>query len=205
MHSTQSSGQPAAWLTAIDNLVNRHYAVIPSFLSPRLLQDLHAECLNYHSEGLFKSAHIGRGVNQQQQVAIRNDRIYWLEHHFPAGGRYLALMTELQQLLNEQLFLGLRSFESHYAYYEVGSFYRRHIDRHRDNDARMITAVCYLNPVWPADAGGELLAYDAQNELLFRQAPLGGTLVLFTSPHIPHEVLPATQPRLSLTGWFRRD
>ena len=31
-----------------------------------------------------------------------------------------------------------------------------------------------------------------------------GTLVVFLSADVPHEVLPATRDRLSLTGWFRR-
>ncbi|MCO6705038.1 2OG-Fe(II) oxygenase, partial [Streptomyces sp. CHB9.2] len=34
--------------------------------------------------------------------------------------------------------------------------------------------------------------------------PLGGSLVCFLSGQLPHEVLPATRERLSLTGWFRR-
>ncbi len=34
--------------------------------------------------------------------------------------------------------------------------------------------------------------------------PIGGCLVVFLPGDIPHEVLPATRDRLSLTGWFRR-
>ena len=34
--------------------------------------------------------------------------------------------------------------------------------------------------------------------------PQAGTLALFLSGEMPHEVLPATRERLSLTGWFRR-
>ena len=34
--------------------------------------------------------------------------------------------------------------------------------------------------------------------------PVGGCLVVFLSGEIPHEVMPATRDRLSLTGWFRR-
>ena len=34
--------------------------------------------------------------------------------------------------------------------------------------------------------------------------PSAGTLVLSISAELPHEVLPATRERLSLTGWFRR-
>jgi SM-20-related protein len=34
--------------------------------------------------------------------------------------------------------------------------------------------------------------------------PTGGCLVVFLSGEVPHEVMPATRERLSLTGWFRR-
>ncbi len=34
--------------------------------------------------------------------------------------------------------------------------------------------------------------------------PQLGTLAVFLSANLPHEVLPATRERLSLTGWFRR-
>ena len=34
--------------------------------------------------------------------------------------------------------------------------------------------------------------------------PEAGTLVVFLSADLPHEVLPATRERLSLTGWLRR-
>ena len=34
--------------------------------------------------------------------------------------------------------------------------------------------------------------------------PRGGTLVLFLSAEIEHEVLPTTRERLSIAGWFRR-
>jgi SM-20-related protein len=37
-----------------------------------------------------------------------------------------------------------------------------------------------------------------------RCEPTGGCLVVFLSGEVPHEVLPATRERLSLTGWFRR-
>lgn len=191
---------------AIEALAERHYAVIPDYLSPDLLRDLRTECEAMHAEGLFHAAGIGRGAGQHRNTTIRGDSICWLEETFPAGGRYLALMEQWRNALNRTLFLGLRSYESHYAHYEPGSFYRKHVDRHRDNDARTITTVCYLNADWPAGAGGEIRLYHPNDGTLMAQLePLGGTLVVFTSNDIPHEVLPARRARLSLAGWFRRD
>jgi SM-20-related protein len=38
---------------------------------------------------------------------------------------------------------------------------------------------------------------------LIRVAPECGKLVIFLSEDFPHEVLPATQLRQSIAGWFR--
>lgn len=168
-------------------------------------EKLRAECLALHRDGLFHPAGIGRAGGQQRNDTIRGDSICWLEPEFPVGGLYLQRMAQLQEQLNRELFLGLRHFETHYAHYLPGGFYKRHVDRHRDHDARVISAVCYLNADWPEDAGGELVMWNAQEEEVLRLRPRGGALVLFTSHDMPHEVLPARQTRLSLAGWFRRD
>ena len=63
--------------------------------------------------------------------------------------------------------------------------------------------MCYLNaPGWPADAGGALLLHPLTGEPV-SVLPEGGTLVVFRSDDLPHEVLPATRQRLSIAGWMR--
>ena len=138
------------------------------------------------------------------QEGIRGDAIQWLEPGQAAvSDRYLALMDSLRGELNRQLYLGLEDFECHFALYEPGAFYQKHVDRFRDDDRRAVSAVLYLNEVWQAEEGGALRLYpegaEPQDVL-----PQLGTLVVFLSANLPHEVLPATRERLSLTGWFRR-
>ncbi len=135
---------------------------------------------------------------------IRGDSIQWLEHgqSAPSDG-YLQAMDELRSALNQALYLGLEDFECHFACYPPGAFYQKHLDRFRDDDRRTVTAVYYLNEAWQTEHGGALrlyLADDTELDVL----PSAGTLVLFISAELPHEVLPATRERLSLTGWFRR-
>lgn len=190
---------------AIDALASAHYAVIPNFLSANMQQALHNELLQRQENGFFHAAGIGRGTKQARHVDIRGDSICWLESDFDAGGLYLQRMDELRQQLNQAFFLGVQSFEGHYAHYQAGSYYQRHVDRHRDNDARVVSTVCYLNQEWPDDAGGELKLWNADNELLVSMPPQGGTLVLFMSADMPHEVLAANRSRYSIAGWFRRD
>ena len=67
----------------------------------------------------------------------------------------------------------------------------------------VVSAVIYLNADWPADAGGELVIYDADNVPRLTLAPDGGTLVLFMSDETPHEAKRATRERWSIAGWFR--
>lgn len=168
-------------------------------------QGLLNELQRFEQEGLFHEAGIGRGHKQVRNTTIRGDRICWLEPEFACGGQYLARMNELREQLNQAFYLGLQSYEAHYAHYQAGNVYQRHVDRHRDNDARVVSSVCYLNTDWPVDAGGELKLYSAQEELLLTLPPVSGTLVLFMSADLPHEVLAATRSRYSMAGWFRRD
>lgn len=205
MQNSRTDWPDTDFTDAVEALATRHYAVIPGFLSVPMAEALRKELLDYRETGHFHAAGIGRGTGQQLNATIRGDSICWLEPDFPAGGRYLQRMDLLREQLNRELFLGLRRFETHYAHYEPGSFYKRHVDRHRDNDARVITAVCYLNEGWPDDAGGEIVVWDNTGKEILRLPPLSGTLLLFTSHDMPHEVLPATRTRLSLAGWFRRD
>ena len=108
--------------------------------------------------------------------------------------------------LNEALFIGAQEAELHFARYAVGAFYRTHRDRFRDDDARLVSLVFYLNDDWSGDAGGELVLYgdDDGGEVVARVQPRAGTMVCFLSDRFPHEVLPANRERYSLTGWLRR-
>lgn len=191
------------WAQAAGQLAGCGHIALPQALPVACWAALRAEAVRLQSGAGFAPARVGRGGGLQRETAVRGDELCWLEPDMPAGGRYLEWMQGLRDVLNRELFLGLAEFEAQYAHYPVGAFYKTHVDRHRDSNARVISAVFYLNPDWPADAGGELVMYDAGGGELFRQAPAGGTLLLFRSEDMPHAVLPATQPRWSIAGWFR--
>src|SRR5690606_34335297 len=100
------------------------------------------------------------GAAQQVREGIRGDRILWLEPGQSAAcDRYLEVMEALRQALNRQLFLGLEDFECHFAFYPPGAYYQRHLDRFRDDDARTVSVVLYLNPDWQSEQGGQLRLY----------------------------------------------
>jgi SM-20-related protein len=180
-------------LRIVDDLAARGWSQQNIFLPDSLTLELAAECRQRAAEGELAPAAVGRGPFQEIREGIRGDHIQWIE----AGqaepcDRYLALMDSLRQALNRGLFL-----------YPPGAFYLRHVDRFRDDDRRMVSAVLYLNNAWLPEHGGQLRLFldDASQHDV---QPTGGCLVVFMSGDIPHEVLPAQRDRLSLTGWFRR-
>ena len=140
----------------------------------------------------------------RSHAGIRGDQIQWLEEgQNSTVDRYLALMEQLRSAINQTLFLGLEDFEGHFALYPPGAFYKKHLDRFRDDDRRVVTCVAYLNEQWLHEQGGELRMY-LDGGQTHDVVPQAGTLVVFMSEQWPHAVLPATRDRLSITGWLRR-
>ncbi len=180
-----------------------------SIFSGSLTSDLshQGHCLS--DAGFLHAAHVGRAEEKQLSARHRSDDTRWLtDMPLDAYEREaLATVNTLRTDLNESLYLGARSTELHFARYAPGAFYARHRDRFRHNDARVVSMVFYLNETWADDAGGELVIYDddAVGTRLACVSPRSGTMVCFLSDRFPHEVLPATQERFSLTGWLSRD
>jgi SM-20-related protein len=186
-------------------IADARFAIIHDFLPAQAVASLAAEARRRDASGEFRAARIGRGKDRVERSDIRGDRTLWLDEHSPAPAErplWNALET-LRFALNESAYLGLFAFEGHYALYPPGALYRRHRDRFRDDDARVLSCVIYLNEAWTATDGGALRLYvsasDAHDIL-----PVGGTLVCFLADRYEHEVLPATRERLAITGWFRR-
>ncbi|GAA4896519.1 2OG-Fe(II) oxygenase [Ferrimonas pelagia] len=159
----------------------------------------------------FRNAAIGRGVQSQVNTGVRRDEIAWIEAQSHTARLWLEWAERLRLHLNRHLYLGLFSFESHFARYQPGQFYQTHLDAFRGRSNRVVTLLTYLNHDWLKQHGGELLIYpDNRSESpvalgvsVASVLPALGTLVVFLSDRFPHEVLPATRPRLSVAGWFR--
>ncbi|MDR2307666.1 MAG: 2OG-Fe(II) oxygenase [Paucimonas sp.] len=190
--------------TIVDDLDARGWSQQNFFLPEALARTLAGECRRRYAEGELNPAGVGRGAEQEVREAIRGDQIQWIDPgDSEACDRYLGAMDCLRLAINRGLFLGLEDFECHFALYPPGAFYRRHLDRFRDDDRRMVSAVLYLNEGWQPEDGGQLRMFLAEG-VEHDVQPLSGSLVVFLSGEVPHEVLPAGRERLSLTGWFRR-
>lgn len=175
------------------------------FVGENFLGELQRNLLLQRAQGIsdYAAAGIGRGGDHHRDLSIRRDQIHWLDPGQEADNLWLELMESLRVAINQHLFLGLFEYECHFAYYPPGAFYRRHYDAFKGAGSRIVTTVLYLNAEWQRDWGGELKLYGRSDELLCEIPPCGGTLVMFLSEEFPHEVLPTTRDRYSLSGWFR--
>jgi SM-20-related protein len=181
------------------------YTVVRGFLDTATCARLAAECRMLHAAGRLRRAAIGRGADRRESEPVRGDHTAWLDAMAatPAQASYWQAMWALCRLLNRRLLLGLIELEAHFALYPPGARYVRHRDRFRNDDARVLSSVLYLNPAWRGSDGGALRLYLPDQEPR-DVLPEAGTLVLFLSAEIEHEVLPALRERLSIAGWFRR-
>lgn len=188
-----------AWLaTAIETFYASGLVVLPTTLDTALCQQLLAEA----QQASLQPAGVGRGQALQLNPEIRRDHTLWLDGSTAAQQQYLALMAQIQQAANRRCFLGLTHHEAHFARYQQGDFYQKHLDAFVGRSSRILTTVCYLNDV---DSGGELQIYSEDDQPLLQVKPQADTMVLFESARFPHEVLAARSTRYSIAGWFRID
>ncbi len=185
-----------------DALVEDGYIIIENALDPLLVQKLQ-EC-SIKGEG-YKNAGISSKSDFHLDKQRRRDKTQWLHEDEKVQGQYLSFAQGLQDYLNHSLYLGLNDYEAHFALYEEGDFYEKHLDSFKNSKNRIVTTVFYLNDEWKKEDGGELIIYDENGILLSKVVPKSNTLVVFLSEKFPHEVLPAKRKRYSIAGWFRVD
>lgn len=186
-----------------DDIEKQGYSVRPGALPEEIANSLFSYQQNLNSSK-YTDAGIGRGDEYLKNVFVRTDEICWITGESEAGGMWIDWTTKLQNFLNRRLFLGLFSFESHFAHYSPGDYYKRHVDAFRGETNRVLSVVTYLNPGWSNTDRGELVLYrDDEDREGLKIVPLYGTIVVFLSEEFPHEVLPANRDRYSVAGWFR--
>ena len=195
------------WLAA---LTDTGWAVAYDVVPLQLARDLLAEAQQLHGEKMLTIAGVGRADDYQQDRSIRRDKIRWLNARSTPQAAYLDIMETVRLAVNRALFMGLFSYESHYAVYEPGAFYARHRDAFKGARNRVLSTVFYLNEDWKTgegdlDDGGALAIFSDDEALvpIIMVPPEMGTLALFLSEDIPHEVLSARRDRYSIAGWFR--
>lgn len=175
---------------------------LPDFPDAATSLALREDLRRLQAAGALSAAAVGHGASLGQHAQIRGDATLWLDdaRAGPAAATFLAALDALRVELNRRLFLGADQVEAHYAAYPAGARYARHRDRFRDDDARVISFVTYLNPDWRDEDGGALRLSlpDGDNDIV----PRTGSLCFLSE--LEHEVLPATRERWSIAAWMRR-
>lgn len=205
IESSLQSAEFDAWIDeAADALTESGWYCRADAISTTQVDSLSADFEQLIDADRLKRAGIGRETDWQLDGETRRDWIFWLCRQRPAQAGFLLHAEQLRLALNRRLFLALFEFEAHYALYPPGAFYRRHFDSFRGAANRMVSLAVYLNRDWRARDGGELVLYPpGSDEQMARIVPRAGTLVMFMSEEIEHEVLETRAPRASVSGWFR--
>ena len=192
----------------ITGILTEGYALADGFLSvPEVKNILEASSRSYE-EGGFNIAGIGKNQYYQFNRNIRGDHIQWLDPFHPPEAclPFFDRLHNMARYFNQNLYMGIRDMELHFAVYPEGTFYKRHLDVFQHTTARKLSVICYLNFDWVAEDGGQLRLYFTQDDGTERHVdilPLAGRLVCFNSQSLEHEVLPARRRRYSITGWLK--
>lgn len=189
----------------VEGLIKERYGVCNELFSPALIQGLRQNLYRYAAEGEMHPAGIGRRFDYQKNTEVRGDLVRWIDidDGNPFEVELLQIIDRFIQHLNSTCYTSLNDYEFHYASYEPGSFYKRHLDQFKNEKGRKFSFVIYLNDGWDESEGGKLSLY-LDEERIDSVYPVGGRIVFFKSDEMEHEVHPApNRSRISIAGWLK--
>lgn len=183
-------------------LMQSSFVRVPEFISPALVDALVADV------DLLRARHY-----TSEETSMAHGSVEWLPLlpvappiQTAARERLLALVAELQASMESCAGISLDAdvTDLKYVYYPCGGYYPRHTDATISGDVeRVYSFILYLNQGWSPTDGGKLRAWRPDGSHV-DVAPTGGTLVVFKSDEVPHEVLATTSQRVAVVGWLCR-
>ncbi len=189
--------------TIINSFVDDRVGIANNFLSPPLALHLKDNLAKLYADKQMQHAGTGNASATVHNKLMRSDIIYWLDrsHNNEYETGFLNLVDDFVIYLNSTCYTGITGYEFHYALYETGSFYKKHLDQFRNSNSRKYSMIVYLNQDWQLADGGQLCIHHANS--LQHIDPVNGKMVFFESSQLEHEVLIAHKPRMSITGWLK--
>jgi Rps23 Pro-64 3,4-dihydroxylase Tpa1-like proline 4-hydroxylase len=189
--------------TLIASFVENNVGISEHFLSDNLTSHLKLNLLDLYEQKLMRSAGIGNTNNFAHNTAVRSDSIYWLDrnHDNLYENEFFDQIEDFIRYLNISCYTGITGYEFHYSLYEVGGFYKKHLDQFQNNSNRKYSMISYLNENWEEEDGGQLLIHQTNNDQ--KISPTSGKTIFFKSDELVHEVLVTKQRRMSVTGWLK--
>ncbi len=203
LHCNSSTPLQKIFNELINTFLDNQVGIAENFLSKALAARLKANLTTLYAQGNMRSAGMGNDPVVSHDQLVRRDRIYWLDrsHNNQHENDFFDLMDRFVSHLNRTCYTGISGYEFHYALYEQGSFYKKHLDQFRNNSSRQYSMILYLNADWQEGDGGELCIH--RGETCQNIAPVNGKCVFFKSSELDHEVLVTHKPRMSITGWLK--
>ena len=236
--SVGTTAVPRISPSAIKDLAENGYAIIPNFLPPDLVSDLNKDVSSLRSNQKFNIARIGQDSTNKLNTDIRvaetcfigrqklqdcpdaaRDRLYDALDSVRADLSANPILDE-KDAITGTLIKGASALDSNlsellYAFYPQGGFYRRHRDAIPGSASvlRCYSLLLYLNEDWKEEDAGQLRMHfdsggdfcpDGEEPNYIDVEPRGGTLVLFKSDLVPHEVLDTKSERSAVVGWYNR-
>ena len=207
----------------LQELADKKYVIIPNFLPAALQEDLRTDVSELRAADKFNVAKIG-----QDATNALNTQIRVAETCFLGPGRYTDVPSPAREELYATLDKARQDLANYfeqpldsqltellYAYYPQGGFYRRHRDAIPGSASilREYSLLLYLNKDWKDEDGGKLrMHFDGGGDAVpeggepnfMDISPQGGTLVLFESDAVPHEVLDTQKERIAVIGWYNK-
>lgn len=192
-----------AFESIINSYLKNNVGLKDDFLNIELSNNLKENLILLLQNKQMKAAGIGNNLNLTTNKSIRSDTIYWLDrkNNDIHENSFFDLIDEFVAYLNITCFTGITGYEFHYAHYDEGSSYKRHLDQFKDNNNRAFSMIMYLNSHWVSADGGQLCIYHPEDTQTI--SPINGRCVFFKSSELEHEVLQSFKPRMSVTGWLK--
>lgn len=188
----------------INGLIEDEFGMLEEFFPRELLLNLRSNAEHFFQLGLMAPAGVGRKFSYEKNAKVRGDLIRWIDNNSDDQYEkaFLESVHDFISYLNQSCYTGINDFEFHYAFYDEGSFYRRHKDQFNNDFGRKFSLVSYLNEDWKSADGGQLVVYTQQSSKKIE--PRLGTTVFFRSDVTEHEVLLSHAPRFSIAGWLKK-
>ena len=136
-------------------IVANGYAIIDNLLLEADLQLIQQRFRELQQEDEFQKAGIGKQIHFTIDNVVRGDFIRWIDtadNQAPTYSLY-EYINELVINLNRTCYLGIKDYETHYAFYPKGRGYQMHRDRFKTNPHRIVSFVFYLNENWQNGLG----------------------------------------------------
>lgn len=193
----------------IDELADQKYSITDNFFTAEETALFRAHVMQQYAQEQYEQAAIGNSQNEKIVQSVRGDLIKWIDEETKNDVEeiFFNKVNEFISYLNQTCYMGIEDSEFHYAVYNQGTFYQRHIDAFKNDDRRTLSMVFYLNDEdWKDEFGGQLGLYLPNEDGTERELnvlPVAGRMAIFDSKTIPHEVKMVNRTRYSITGWLK--